>query len=631
MRASEAQSPTEPRTATDPYRRRSPVTESTVRVVGTAAVLWGLMYLAWRLLATGDGTSPLLFWPLLIAEAMGWLGLVLLLTQTWNLPDRSWSRRRPNYTADVIVTSYNDPIADVRTSLLGAMSVAGVSVVVLADDGGRNELRELAHRLDVAYVQRGSTEGARAGNINELLPRLSSDLVVLLAAGQAAMPDLLTATDRYFDDPDVAVVVCGSRDASRTRITHSADDRHEQALDSEVIVPGLDRSGTLPWIEGPAVVRRDAVLKVGGLASGTQTPEYQTGLRMQRRGMLIRHHAETLCETHDPQSVEALMRLRERSTLGRWSSIRTADSPLWASGLSMGARLGHASVLIRPTMAVQKVLMIGVLIATLFAGALPLEASVYELAFLAVPYLVLAGAGRVILGRGRLEPGDWTKQDLRYMGVHLTALGGALFGRPSRFRYVPKDPTADDGVGSLSSLRLLTGLLIALVAAMAFRSVAITVHPGSLRGLTAVVAFGLAGWLVVQMMDVLGMLSRHRQRRRRYRVLTDMQAVLDDIIVNVLDISPLGMGLETSRSYDLGNQITVLATLADATGSTQMLELPGVIRHSSEIEERSTWRVGVEFTGLSATSSDLLIWFCAVAHPFHSLRRGVEVPLLTAG
>ncbi|MFA9564191.1 MAG: glycosyltransferase, partial [Acidimicrobiales bacterium] len=235
------------------------MTESTVRVVGTAAVLWGLMYLAWRLLATGDGTSPLLFWPLLIAEAMGWLGLVLLLTQTWNLPDRSWSRRRPDYTADVIVTSYNDPIADVRTSLLGALSVAGVSEVVLADDGGRNELRELAHRLDVAYVQRGSTEGARAGNINELLPRLSSDLVVLLAAGQAAMPDLLTATDRYFDDPDVAVVVCGSRDASRTRITHSTDDRHEQALDSEVIVPGLDRSGTLPWIEGPAVVRRDAV------------------------------------------------------------------------------------------------------------------------------------------------------------------------------------------------------------------------------------------------------------------------------------------------------------------------------------------------------------------------------------
>ncbi len=629
MRAS-APSPSAPtQTATDPYRRRAAVTESTVRVVGTAAVLWGVLYLGWRLQATGDGISPLLFWPLLLAEVMGWVGLVLLLTQTWNLPDRAWSRRRPDYSADIVVTTYNDPVATVRTSLLGALSVAGASTVVLADDGGREELRELAHRLDVPYVQRSSISGARAGNINELLPRLSSELVVLLAAGQVPMPDLLTASDRYFDDPDVAVVVCGSRDASRARITHSADDRHEQALDSEVVIPSLDRSGTLPWVEGPAVVRRDALLQVGGLATQTQTPEYLTGLRLQRRGKLIRHHAETLCETHDPQTVEALMRLRERSTRGRWSTLRTADSPVWAGGLTLGARLGHASLLIRPTMAIQKVLMISVLLVTLFTGALPLQASVYELAFLAVPYLVLGGAGRVILGRGRLEPGDWTKQDLRYLGVHLTAMAGALFGSSSRFRYVPKEPTTSGGVAALSKLRFLTGLLIALVAGMAFRTVAVSRDPGSLRGLALLVVFALAGWLVVQIMDVLGILSRHRQRRRRFRVLTDMQAVLDDTIVNVLDISPLGMGLETARRYEIGDDVTVMGTLADATGSTQMLELPGIVRNSSEIEERSTWRIGVEFTGLDTPSSDLLIWFCAVAHPFHSLRRGVEVPLLT--
>lgn len=182
---------------------------------------------------------------------------------------------------------------------------------------------------------------------------------------------------------------------------------------------------------------------------------------------------------------------------------------------------------------------------------------------------------------------------------------------------------------TLSKLRFLTGLLIVLVAGIAFRTVAVSRDPGSLRGLAILVVFALAGWLVVQMMDVLGMLSRHRQRRRRFRVLTDMQAVLDDTIVNVLDISPLGMGLETAHQYDIGDEVTVMGTLADATGSTQMLELSGVIRHSSEIEERSTWRAGVEFTGLSPASSDLLIWFCAVAHPFHSLRRGVEVPLLT--
>ena len=617
-------------TATDPYRRRAAVTESTVRVVGTAAALWGILYLGWRLRATGDGISPALFWPLLVAEIMGWVGLVMLLTQTWHMPDRAWTRRRPDFTADIVVTTYNDPVATVRTSLLGALSVAGASTVVLADDGGSEELQALAHRLDVPYVQRSSITGARAGNINELLPRLSSELVVLLAAGQVPMPDLLTATDRYFDDPDVAVVVCGSRDATRARITHSADDRHEQALDSEVTIPSLDRSGRLPWVEGPAVVRRDALIKVGGLAPQTQTPEYLTGLRLQRRGKLIRHHAETLCETHGPQSVEALMRIRERSTRGRWSTLRTADSPVWAGGLSIGARLGHASLLIRPTMAIQKVVMIAVLIVTLFTGALPLQASVYELAFLAVPYLVLSGAGRVILGRGRLEPGDWTKQDLRYLGVHLTAMVGALFGSSSRFRYVSRAATTEGGVAALSKLRFLTGLLIVLVGAMAFRTVAVSRDPGSLRGLALLVVFALAGWLVVQMMDVLGLLSRHRQRRRRFRVLTHSQADLDDPIVNVLDISPLRLGRETAHRYGVGDEVTVMGTLADATGSTQMIELTGIVRHSSEIEERSTWRIGLEFTGFDAASSDLLIWFCAVAHPFHSLRRGVEIPLLTA-
>ena len=34
--------------------------------------------------------------------------------------------------------------------------------------------------------------------------------------------------------------------------------------------------------------------------------------------------------------------------------------------------------------------------------------------------------------------------------------------------------------------------------------------------------------------------------------------------VTVLDIGPLGMGLETAGPYELGDRITVLATLADA-------------------------------------------------------------------
>ncbi len=615
------------RIATDPYRRRSPVAERTVRGAGVVTLIWGLGYLGWRMQATVDGAAPWLFWPLIIAEMIGWVGLALLVSQTWHLPDRDWQRRRPDFTTDIVVTTFNDPVASVRTSLLGALSVAGAANIVLADDGDRGELRELAHRLGVAYVHRGSTDGARAGNINELLPRLSSELVLLLAAGDVPMPDTLTATDRYFDDPDVAVVICGSRDASRSPITHSLDDRHDLALEREVIVPSLDRSGNLPWVEGPAMVRRDALLLVGGMATLSQTPEYLTGLRMQRKRLVIRHHAETLVETHGPQSVEALMRTRERSTRGRWSAVLTTDSPLWAPGLSIGSRLGHASLLVRPLMAVQKLLVIAVLVGALVSGSLPLHASIFELAFIAVPYLVLAGASRVILARGRLEPGDWTRQDLRYLGVHIAGLSGALFGRRSRFRYVPKDPTTTGGAAPLSQLRLLTGVLAAVVAAMAYRTVAVTREPGSLRGLAVLVLFTVAGWLVVQILDVLGILSRHVQRRRRFRVLTDMQAVVDDTVVHVLDISPLGMGIETAVAYEPYETLDVQATLTDAGGHPQILHLPGLVRHCSRLAERDTWRIGVEFTAVPTESSDILIWFCTVAHPFHSLRHGVEVPL----
>ena len=82
------------------------------------AVLVGGAYLAWRS-TTGSGVDPLLFWPLLAAEAALYVRFVLRVAVSWRLSPVQLVPARAIRTVDVVVAAYAEPADIVRATLIG--------------------------------------------------------------------------------------------------------------------------------------------------------------------------------------------------------------------------------------------------------------------------------------------------------------------------------------------------------------------------------------------------------------------------------------------------------------------------------------------------------------------------------
>ena len=71
-----------------------------------------------------------------------------------------------------------------------------------------------------------------------------------------------------------------------------------------MIQPGNDRWGSAFWCGSAAVIRREALLGVGGIATETITEDFHTSLKLHASGWRIRYHAEPLCYGIAPHNLD---------------------------------------------------------------------------------------------------------------------------------------------------------------------------------------------------------------------------------------------------------------------------------------------------------------------------------------
>jgi len=238
-----------------------------LRSLAILALLWGLGYLTWRVGWSGRGASPLAFAMLLATEVYG---LWALATLTWF----SWSRRpvdrptaTPGRSVDVYVCTYDEPVEVVAATLAGCRALTYPHTTYLLDDGRRAEMAELAELAEATYLTRANNAHAKAGNINAALPRTDGELVLMLDADHVPMPDALEAMVGYFDDERMALVQSPHDFFNHDSVQHYVVGRHEQSLFYRVVCPGKDRHGAVYWCGSAALMRRQALLDIGGVAT----------------------------------------------------------------------------------------------------------------------------------------------------------------------------------------------------------------------------------------------------------------------------------------------------------------------------------------------------------------------------
>lgn len=354
-------------------------------------------YMHWRLTATLDMTwSPgMVFGMLLLAaEAYTYVALLLGYAQTaWPLQRKpaplpadtsSWP------TVDVFIPTYNEPLKVVRATVLAAQAMdwpADKLCVTILDDGRRGEFRAFAANAHVGYIARTDNAHAKAGNINHALAKTRGEFVAIFDCDHVPTRSFLQTTMGWFlADRKMAMVQTPhhfySPDPFERNLGSFRRVPNEGQLFYGLLQPGNDLWNAAFFCGSCAVMRRTALLQVGGIAVETVTEDAHTALRMHRRGWRTAFLGVPQASGLATESLSAHIGQRIRWARGMVQIFRI-DNPLLGRGLKLFQRLCYANAMIYFFNAIPRLVFLTAPLAFLFFGAH---------IFNAAPALVLAYA-----------------------------------------------------------------------------------------------------------------------------------------------------------------------------------------------------------------------------------------------
>ncbi len=595
-----------------------------LRLFALCALAWGVGYLIWRFGWSGEGANPVLFATLLLTEVYGLWALGTLAWYSWSRPPAVRPAPTPGRAVDVYVCTYDEPLEVVAATLAGCRALTYPHTTYLLDDGRRPEMEELAHTAGAVYLTRPDNSHAKAGNINAALERTEGELVLMLDADHVPMPDALDAMVGYFDDERVCLVQSPHDFFNHDSVQHYVVGRHEQSLFYRVVCPGKNRHGATYWCGSAAVLRREALLEIGGVATETIAEDFHTTIRMQRHGWTTRYHDEVLVQGLAPHDLDSYLLQRDRWARGNLAVFGLPESPLRARELRPLQRLSYFASLAAYLAPPMRLLLLATLGAVLWTGALPMKISVVALAALWLPAVSLNLLAGSALTRGYMRIGETAHYELLTMEIYTRALRCVFHPGRTAFKVTPKQ---GDGGGGLDSVRKLNLVIVA----------AVVVGGGTLLRLLDLAGAGplpdmpgIAAWIVPllglielrRVVRTLVAVGRRRQRRQVYRFQGDAPAHCfaagGHIGGHLVDASAAGVGLVLEAPVTAGERPAVLLELEDAAGETHEVAAQVEVRTCRETEGR--FLVGATIEQIDDSSRMRLMEWCYVVCSHESLR-----------
>jgi cellulose synthase/poly-beta-1,6-N-acetylglucosamine synthase-like glycosyltransferase len=589
--------------------------ESVIRAVALLAALWGGVYLTWRIVVTWQHAQPLLFALLLACELFGWAMLVSFCYLAWRIPGTTRPAITAPHTVDVVVCTFDEGLDVLEATLLGCARITYPHTTWVLDDGRRDSVRGLAKRMGARYVTRPDNRHAKAGNINHALRVLNGELLLALDADHVPQPDILDATVGYFDDPALAVVQTPHDFSNHDSFQHFETGRHDQSMFFEVILPGKDRHNGVFWCGSAALIRRAALLDVGGVATETIAEDFHTTIKMHGKGWKSRYHGETLVQGLAPHDLSSFLLQRDRWARGNLSVFRTPENPLTARHLTFGQRVSYLSSLLAYFVPLQRLGFLTVLTVMLLTGALPMHASLAGFLTFWVPWIALDVAASTLLCRGRASLWDGTYSLLLTLEIFAKATMAVIRPTASTFRVTPKDGIDDGGWHAVRQLHLVIAVTLVLFSAFSLRVLAVAgLAPlPALTGAALVIAVAFAVWELSLMAGALVKVGRRRQLRRHYRTPAEVVGVMDNVIVRVVDLTPDGAGLRSPHAVTPGRTVDLFVELpmVDQKMRATRLSLTVSTCRPDDDGPRS-WRIGGTVTTRHTGDHDALVEYCHV-------------------
>ncbi len=315
-------------------------------------------YFWWRLTETepaADGVQEIWFFLVLGIELCGFLSFSIYCLTVSRTIDRTaeadqweaWLRALPPEQVpevDVFLPTYNEGLDVVERSIVTALALDYPRFTVwVLDDGKRDWLRDYCQAKGARYVRRPDNKHAKAGNINHALTISSAPLVAILDADFAAQRNYLYRTvGLFYSDQRIAVVQTPQHffnfDTFQTNLglTAAIPDNEREWYDT--MQPCRDAVDCAFCCGSCCVLRRDALLAVGGVPTETITEDILITLAQFRLGYVTRYLNERLAIGLLPENVNALLIQRQRWARGHLQMLFLKSGPL-GPGLTLLQRL----------------------------------------------------------------------------------------------------------------------------------------------------------------------------------------------------------------------------------------------------------------------------------------------------
>jgi cellulose synthase (UDP-forming) len=601
------------------------------------ALLAGAVYLAWRWGWTLRWDTAWLGVPLVVAETWALTAIGLFVFSAWRLAGRRPPPPRHGARIAILIPTYNEPADVLRATVLGALAVRHrpAPEVWVLDDGDRPWVAEMCRELGVRRLVRPAPrEHAKAGNLNHALEHVDAELLLVVDADHVPLPHFVERTIGYLDDPRVAFVQSPQAFFNRS-FQHPRDYEdpilNEQSLFYDVICRGKDRHDSCFWCGSSALLRRDALVSVGGVATESVVEDTHTAMKLHQAGWKSVYHHEVLAVGLAPEEVTAFLTQRGRWAAGCFQLLRR-HNPLLARGLDWRQRLHYFSSVSHYLEGPQR--LVGLLVPplVLFTGTIPLAAPAGLYLSLFLPQLVLVPLATWALARGRYRFFESERYALVRVVVYTKA-AGALFKRGRvRFAVTPK------GAGGrrsawLAALKWQLAIAAFSLAAVVYQVVAQVLDlPGRLTvfALVVTVVWSLLSAGLLAAVVVWAGRVRHRREAHRFPVSLEAACSLNETLpphhpARVTDLNPFGLAMETAAPLRVGQRLRLTLLLDSGplgmVGAVARVEPPADGRPAS---------VGVRFDELDQEARDAIRRWC-FAQPFGPSYplRGVESTPLT--
>ncbi len=268
-------------------------------------------------------------------------------------------------SVDVFVTSYNEDISLLRTTVCAAIDLDYPKEklrVYLLDDGGteqkchaanpaaaeeakgrRRDLTAMCEQFGATYLTRERNEHAKAGNINAALKQTAGELVVIFDSDHVPTRDFLQRTVGFFiKDPRMFLVQTPHFFLNPDPIERNLGTFDRMPSENEMfyrqIQHGLDYWNGSFFCGSAAVLRRKALDEVDGIAGDTITEDAETAVGLHARGWNSAYVGRPMVAGLAAETISGFMIQRMRWAQGMGQIFRLKN-PLLMRGLTWPQRL----------------------------------------------------------------------------------------------------------------------------------------------------------------------------------------------------------------------------------------------------------------------------------------------------